>query len=78
MWLVCGGASRARATVGGRSSGKLLGGGAVVAAEVEAAADVEGADVVGDDLDGATAWVLGKQAVAVLVRASHSDGAVGR
>ena len=50
----------------------------MVAAEVEAAADVEGADVVGDDLDGATAWVLGKQAVAVLVRASHSDGAVGR
>jgi hypothetical protein len=31
--------------------------GAAVAADVEAVADVEGVDVVGDDVGGAVAWV---------------------
>ena len=44
-----------------------------VAAEVGTVANVKGVGVVGDDADGATAWVWGKQTVAVRVRASHSD-----
>ena len=44
---------------------------AAVAAEVETVADVEGTGVVYDDVGGAAAWVWGKQADAVLVRASH-------
>ena len=46
--------------------------GTTVAAEVDAVAGVEGVYVVGDDVDGAVVPVWGKQAVAVLVLASHS------
>ena len=53
VWLMCGGASRAR-TAGGGGGVTVCRWetGAAVAAEVEAVADVEGVGVFGDDVDG--------------------------